>query len=352
MFGELKGVLNHPGRQVNIDLLRACAVLAVVFFHFNVILPYGYLGVDLFFVISGYLVGGVLMRDHLSGEKLRFGAFVLKRAFKIWPSYYVFLLLGFLLSNWLFTGDFEAQKLHWSELPRYAFWYRNFTGFPIHFSFDHVWSLCIEEHFYILLPCLFLILGLFKPNDKLLIWSLVLTILSALASKCIMLTMTHSKDTYAMTFNRLDTFAWGILAAYLQFRGKWLIRDKGTAIGLFGIGVAGIATVIYLNEVNAIPHFKALVMHSVMPVFVFCLIWATLPLKNKPWLIPFRIIGYYSYNWYLWNPITAMLCMQFLGKSWWSFLTYFLISALLAVFFTEFVEAYFLKVRDRLLRKE
>lgn len=352
MFVELRKTFDNPGRQINIDVLRGCAVLAVVLFHFNGMLPYGYLGVDLFFVISGYLVGGALMKNYLSGEKLHFGEFVLKRGMKIWPSYYVFLLLGFVLSNLLFHGDFESQKLHWSELPRYAFWYRNFTGFPIHFSFDHVWSLCIEEHFYVLLPLLFSILGLIKPSDKVLITSLVLTILLAFGSKCFMLNFTNSKDTYAMTFNRLDTFAYGILAAYLQFRGKWLIQKETTGILLFVFGILGIAAVIYLNEANVIPYFKALIMHSILPVFMFCIIWATLPMKRKPWLIPFRVAGYYSYNWYLWNPITVMVCKQFLGEGPGSFLAYFLLSATLAVFFTHFVEEYFLKVRNRMLKKK
>lgn len=351
MFGNLIRTLNHPGRQINIDFLRGCAVLSVVLFHFNGTLPYGHLGVDLFFVISGYLVGGALMKDFLQDQKISFFGFVLKRGFKIWPSYYVFLLIGFLASNLLLSGEFESQKLQLSELPRYIFWYRNFVGEPYHFVFDHVWSLCIEEHFYLLLPCLILILQAFKAGGKVLIFSLILTILLAFVCKCMMLTMTHSHDTYAMTFNRLDTFAWGILVAYLQFRGKDLSGKKGIQSVLFLVGTGGIALTIFLNESGMIPYFEELIMHSILPVFIFCLIWSTLLMKNRRWLIPFRVIGYYSYNWYLWNPIVVILCMQYLGKGWWSFAVYFVFSALLAVFFTHFVEETFLKLRSRVLKK-
>ncbi|WP_343606944.1 acyltransferase [Fluviicola sp.] len=351
MFDQLTRTLRHPNRQVNIDFLRGCAVLGVVLFHFNSTLPYGYLGVDLFFVISGYLVGGALMKDFLLDKKISFFGFVLKRGFKIWPSYYVFLFLGFILSNLLFSGDFASEQLHASELPRYAFWYRNFTGFPIHFSFDHVWSLCIEEHFYILLPCLILILRAFRANRKVFVFTLILTIVMAFVCKCVMLFLTNSKDTFSMTFNRLDTFSWGILVAYLQFIGKDLSGKTALRSILLVIGLGGVALTIFLHEWGGIPYFKALVMHSIMPVFMFCLIWSTLTMKSYRWLIPFRVIGYYSYNWYLWNPIVSMLCIQFLGMSVLSFFVYLVVSFVLAVFFTHFVEEYFLKVRNRLFRK-
>lgn len=351
MFTNLIRTLKDPNRQINIDLLRGVAVLSVVLFHFNGLLPYGNLGVDLFFVISGYLVGGALMRDFLLDKEISFFGFILRRGFKIWPSYYVFLILGFILSNLLFFGEFESERLHFSELPRYAFWYRNFTGFPMHFSFDHVWSLCIEEHFYILLPCLILVLRAFRANSSVFVLSLVVTILLAFVSKCVMLNFTNSKDTFSMTFNRLDTFSWGILVAYLQFKGKDLSRKPWLRLILLLTGISGIALTIYLNELGSIPNFKALIMHSVMPVFVFCVIWSTLTMRNRGWQIPFRVIGYYSYNWYLWNPIVAVLCMQFLGTTVLSFCVYFVVSFGLALFFTRMVEENFLTLRKRLLRK-
>lgn len=351
MFTNLNKALSSQNRQVNIDFFRGCAVLAVVLFHFNGLLPYGNLGVDLFFVISGYLVGGALMRDFLLGREIRFFGFILRRGFKIWPSYYVFLLIGFVLSNVLFSGSLETERLHFSELPRYLFWYRNFTGFPMHFSFDHVWSLCIEEHFYILLPALILTLRAFRANSTVFVLSLVVTILLAFACKCIMLNFTSSKDTFSMTFNRLDTFSWGILVAYLQFRGKDLASSPVARKVLLLIGIGGVALTIALNESGSIPYFKALIMHSVLPVCMACVIWSTLSMKNRRWLTPFRVIGYYSYNWYLWNPIVAVSCIHFLGITVTSFGIYLVVSSLLAVVFTHFVEERFLALRNRVIGK-
>ena len=351
MFTNLTRTLSDQNRQVNIDFLRGCAVLAVVLYHFGGLLPYGNLGVDLFFVISGYLVGGSLMKDFFLGRKIRFFGFVLRRGFKIWPSYYIFLVIGFILSNLLFAGSLETERLHFSELPRYLFWYRNFTGFPMHFSFDHVWSLCIEEHFYVLLPALILFLRVFRANSKVFVLSLVATILLAFTSKCLMLNFANSKDTFSMTFNRLDTFSWGILIAYLQFRGKDLALNPGLRNLLLLIGVSGIALTIFLNESGAIPYFKALIMHSVLPIWMFCIIWSTLTMKSQRWLTPFRIIGYYSYNWYLWNPIVAVSCIHFLGITIFSFFTYLVVSFLLAVIFTRLVEENFLTLRNKIIRK-
>lgn len=351
MFTNLIKTLSDQKRQVNIDFLRGCAVLAVVLFHFNGLLPHGNLGVDLFFVISGYLVGGALMKDFLLDRKINFFRFVLRRGFKIWPSYYVFFFIAFILSSLFFTGSLEGQKLHFSELPRYLFWYRNFTGFPMRFSFDHVWSLCIEEHFYILLPLLILTLRAFGANSKVFVFTLVAIILLAFASKCIMLNFTRSKDTFSMTFNRLDTFSWGILVAYLQFRGKDLSLKPGIRMLLLFIGIGGVALTIYLYELGIIPYFKALIMHSILPVWMFFVIWSTLSMKNKRWLVPFRIVGYYSYNWYLWNPIVAISCTHFLGMSVLSFSVYLFVSFGLAIIFTYLVEEKFLVLRNRIIRK-
>ena len=93
-FNRLQSVrtLQDPARNSCVDVFRALAIMAVVLFHFEGLLPYGNIGVDLFFVISGLLVGGLLIRQLHTGTRIRFFKFFLQRGFKIWPSYYAFLL--------------------------------------------------------------------------------------------------------------------------------------------------------------------------------------------------------------------------------------------------------------------
>lgn len=86
-------VINNPDRISSVDIFRGIAIIAVVIYHFNHHLPFGYLGVDLFFLVSGLLVSGILTKDLENGTKINFLKFFLQRGFKIWPSYYAFLLL-------------------------------------------------------------------------------------------------------------------------------------------------------------------------------------------------------------------------------------------------------------------
>src|SRR6478609_13300 len=79
--------LSSPERNSAVDVFRAVAIIAVALYHFKEILPLGYIGVDLFFVISGLLVGGILTRSFARGERINFPKFFLQRGFKIWPSY-------------------------------------------------------------------------------------------------------------------------------------------------------------------------------------------------------------------------------------------------------------------------
>lgn len=100
-------IIESKSRISSVDIFRGFAILPVVLFHFNNTLPFGYLGVDLFFVISGLLVGSILIKQYKSRNKINFFQFVLQRGFKIWPSYYSFFIVGTILGMVLLE---EAQN--------------------------------------------------------------------------------------------------------------------------------------------------------------------------------------------------------------------------------------------------
>jgi peptidoglycan/LPS O-acetylase OafA/YrhL len=145
-------VLNDKDRISSIDIFRSVAILSVVIYHFNETLPFGYLGVDLFFVISGLLIGTILISEFVKRDSIHYVSFILKRGFKIWPSYYVFLIVGNLLAYFLYRHTHPDYYIPLNDYPRYLFFYKNFFGNQYHWCFEHVWSLCVEEHFYILFP--------------------------------------------------------------------------------------------------------------------------------------------------------------------------------------------------------
>jgi len=131
-------------RSSTLDILRAVAIL-LVFGQHSVELPLvtslGWVGVDLFFVLSGFLVSGLLFREYQQTQHVRSGRFLLRRGFKIYPQFY--LLLGFTLPIALWDG----KHLPSPQVLAEAFFVQNYLqGF-----WAHTWSLAIEEHFYLLL---------------------------------------------------------------------------------------------------------------------------------------------------------------------------------------------------------
>ena len=143
----------------DIQLLRGIAVLLVVIFHANLgIVNHGYLGVDVFFVISGFLITTIILND-LNTNTFSFGAFYLRRAKRLLPALYCTLAITALLSYWFISpsqwNDFIAQlvgALTFSSnivLPTQVGYFESSAeGKPL----LHIWSLSLEEQYYFFLP--------------------------------------------------------------------------------------------------------------------------------------------------------------------------------------------------------
>jgi peptidoglycan/LPS O-acetylase OafA/YrhL len=110
------------------------------------------MGVDLFFVLSGYLIGSQLLRPYVRGSRPSIGGFYLRRAFRVLPAYLAVLLFYFAI-----PGFREAPGL--SPAWQFLTFTENFRIDYLHDqAFSHVWSLCVEEHFYLVLPLLIVLL--------------------------------------------------------------------------------------------------------------------------------------------------------------------------------------------------
>ena len=144
----------------DIDGLRAVAVIAVILFHLNANwLPGGFLGVDIFFVISGYLIGGILYRE-LSTGTFSLKRFYLRRMRRILPAFFAVVIPTLLLSRFIIVaGSPDAMKAERSALSATVFANNLFSTFYTDYfdtnnlnPFLHLWSLSVEEQFYFLYP--------------------------------------------------------------------------------------------------------------------------------------------------------------------------------------------------------
>lgn len=145
----------------DIQLLRAVAVLLVVVYHADLgIFHHGYLGVDVFFVISGFLITGVILRELHSGE-FSFSRFYLRRAKRLLPALYSTLAFTSLLAFWLLTPEQKTEFLY--QFVGAITFSANFV-LPTQIDYFaeaaankpllHIWSLSLEEQYYFLLPLL------------------------------------------------------------------------------------------------------------------------------------------------------------------------------------------------------
>ena len=160
-----------------LDNLRAFAIIMVILFHyprwfphpawFPNVLKFGWTGVDLFFVLSGFLIASQLFAQIKAEGSFSMKDFYIKRFFRILPVYYFVLTLYFLFP--VLSGDQSLPPL-WKFL---TFTHNlGFTQFETHRAFGVVWSLCVEEHFYLILPVTLLLLlknGWFKKAGVLLL---------------------------------------------------------------------------------------------------------------------------------------------------------------------------------------
>src|SRR5207244_7167264 len=114
------------------------------------VLRLGWIGVDLFFVLSGYLIGGQLLAPLARGQRINLGTFFARRAFRIMPAYFVVLAIYFLLPSW--------REYPQMSQPLWKF-LLSVQNIALHggTAFSHAWSLAVEDQFYLVLPLLLLV---------------------------------------------------------------------------------------------------------------------------------------------------------------------------------------------------
>ena len=223
-------------KLAGLDHLRALAIVLVLLYHYRLFGhpewldgfgKFGWTGVDLFFVLSGYLISSQLFAKMAEGSKASFKDFFIRRFFRIIPAYLTVVTIYFLVPAFR-----EREAL--SPLWRFLTFTQNFgLDLAKHGAFSHAWSLCIEEQFYLLLPLVlialvsfraqksgvFLLLGLFAFGfaARIYCWEHFVSPLVASGNYGLV----WYEWVYYPTWGRLDGLLIGIsIAALFQFRPK------------------------------------------------------------------------------------------------------------------------------------
>jgi peptidoglycan/LPS O-acetylase OafA/YrhL len=254
-----------PGYIPQFDGLRAFSILAVFVAHSEFlralphaqILEYGRVGVDLFFVLSGFLITGILIDSKRSRHFFR--NFYIRRALRIWPLYYLILAISFSLTYFL---DREMVKSTDGVWPYFIFYLQNlFPHLNIPYGLEPTWSLAVEEQFYMTWPLLVFLLR--KRSLSALLPCLVLI---SLALRVVGYEHGASlKFIHNFTLCRMDAISLGGLAAiWLRSSSCTITRWRRLSVLCIAVGISGIAIAwIRMHEQSTVVSYTFLAISFV-----------------------------------------------------------------------------------------
>ncbi len=319
-----------------LDGLRGAAVLAVMFFHFHLAVEdqyifsgfpaalarAGWCGVDLFFVLSGFLITGILLEAKDSPRYFR--NFYARRALRIFPLYYAMLAAVFLLApllRFLVTPKFETLADHQAPLWLYysnlaVAWNGRFFFQAEWVELNHFWSLAIEEQFYLIWPAVVLLCG----RRALLAVCLTLPAAAFTLRAALGWNGDHQCLVYVLTLCRWDGLAIGGLLALASRTSGWrerLMRPASIVAVASFLGLISMAA-----RENGLPWYKPAVQvfgYSLLAVFFGAVLF--LAVHSRPngrlirlWTHPaLRFFGKYSYGLYVAHPNIVKLLERILS---------------------------------------
>lgn len=339
-------------RIVGLDILRSFAILLVLIRHGqmtqNPVYDFGWLGVDLFFVLSGFLVSGLIFKEYKKRGKLNIKRFLVRRGFKIYPPFYIFLIGSIVIEH--YRDGFVPT---WQTFLGEALYMQSY----LRHIWSHTWSLAVEEHFYLGLALISFIgykLQLISKK-QLVIGSLLFLIVASFFLR-VATSYPHRFEPFygfMQTHLRSDGILIGVLISYLYHfttffaffeKRRWffialaiplllpgfIYHGGSYEMNTFGLSTVnlgfGIITLFALTKFPTV-RFQAFIQ----PIISFlCL------------------IGKHSYSIYLWHIACRNLMNDHFhfGATWNSYL-YFALSIFVGIVLSLIIERPFLLLREK-----
>jgi peptidoglycan/LPS O-acetylase OafA/YrhL len=307
------------GRRLDLDVVRGTAILLALGWHFgtrasgNPVLDalqlpgrlFGWAGVDLFFVLSGFLMGQLVL-----GERARTGGFdgrrfTIRRVLKLWPVLYLFLAIHAIF------GDEPLSSYLWQN----ALHVQNYAGT----SLRHLWSLAVEEHFYLGLAVLFPLFARRGGSVKLLVAVLVGVLVTAVALRYAG-AMAGISDTRLQwrTHFRIDSLAAGLLLAVARVHAPAMFARLARQKLLWAVLLAeGVRLLVGIGKVDALGGvFGFTVAYATAAAFLLLLYDAAWVTRLRWLTAPVAALGRYSYGIYIWHIFAADLALGRLGMEY------------------------------------
>jgi peptidoglycan/LPS O-acetylase OafA/YrhL len=358
-------------RNIRLDVLRCFAVVIVIAHHadlYGFATKVGWVGVDLFFVLSGFLISGLLYSEYKAHQTIRFRRFFIRRGLKIYPAFYVMLAVTLAAQVLLFKGKVPLKpyltEIFFIQNYRFGIW-------------AHTWSLAVEEHFYIILPVLLLILAQIASRKadpfRAIPWIFVFVAAACLAIRILTISMIPPavfRTSWVMnpTQCRIDGLFFGVFLGYLyHFRREKLDALFGNRRNqiLFALLTAALllTCVIYTRDDRFLLTFGLTFLYLGFGLLLMLAlyvrgIFSGFAASRVAWLGKVcAYVGMYSYSIYLWHmmfiqaiyiplhkptvhvpfviPRSVLLAVYLIG------------SIALGIFFAKLVEFPVLRIRDR-----
>jgi peptidoglycan/LPS O-acetylase OafA/YrhL len=355
-------------RNKRLDVLRCVAVLLVIGRHTRTaiwIQDTGWVGVDLFFVLSGFLISGLLFVEYKERGSINVTRFYFRRGLKLYPAFYILLAITFTVSK-----VFGSGRGGWAYLSE-MFYVQNY-GPSV---WGHTWSLAVEEHFYFALPLLLLLLIRLSKSDRpfraippiFLVVCIVCIISRIWMVADIPGSRIHDWDSYRHvyvdTHARFDSLFFGVLLGYLyHFHASWeawVTRYRHVLLALAVLLLTSVFvrldsrfmltigfTLLYIGF--GIVLMLSLTWHNVLPTA------ARLPAAKIGDLLAF--VGMYSYSIYLWHvplstylPVASQRILHVVMSPLQTDLLYLPTSIVVGIVMSKLVEYPMLRLRDRIL---
>jgi peptidoglycan/LPS O-acetylase OafA/YrhL len=315
------------GFRPDIEGLRAIALVAVLLYHAGLsFAPGGYIGVDVFFVISGFLITGLLLKELEQSGTLSITRFYSRRAKRLLPMTVVVLGIVVVLS-WLLFDPVRMEEVSFDVIAaglyvmnwRLAIEAADYFGAGLQASpLQHFWTLGVEEQFYLLWPTLLLAIAWWCRRTG---WSLRPTMAVAFAVVAI-LSLAYSvystgQEAGAAYFSTL-TRGWELAlgGALALVPASWLQLSRLAASALCAVGMGAIVwATVQFNDGTLFPGYSALLptLGTVAIIAAGFNSSSAMPLRLLT-LAPVRHVGRVSYSWYLWHWPPLVFAAALWGK--------------------------------------